>query len=112
MLSVVNFTSNISEGYVLLSVKFTDNSENAASVSWDFGDGTASKEADPIHTYFTAGTYTENLTVTNINGTDSKTAIINVLTLPPIINSITVPLNPVPVGTNIAANASVRYLGI
>ena len=76
---VAKFTTNVSEGYAPLTVQFNDNSENAISFNWEFGDGTTSTEKDPIHTYSTAGIYTVNLTVSNENGTDSKTAKINVL---------------------------------
>ena len=75
---VADFTTNVSEGYVPLTVQFNDNSENAVSFNWDFGDGATSTDKDSIHTYSTAGIYTVNLTVSNENGTDSKTAKINV----------------------------------
>jgi len=43
--------------------------------SWDFGDGTASTDAAPEHTYATAGTYMITLTVTDNQGvTASKSA--------------------------------------
>ena len=76
---VADFTTNVSEGYAPLTVQFNDNSENAVSFSWDFGDGATSTDKNPIHTYSTAGIYTVNLTVSNENGSDSKTAKINVL---------------------------------
>ena len=37
-----------------------------------------STDQNPTHTYSTAGMYTVNLTVSDANGTDSKTATINV----------------------------------
>ena len=77
--SVVDFTSNVTEGYVPLSVQFTDFSKNATVWYWDLGDGTFSTEQYPIHVYSTAGTYNVNLTINNENGTFSKTAQINVL---------------------------------
>ena len=62
-------------------MKFTDLSQNAASRSWDFNnDGIAdSSEVSPVHVYTAPGTYTAKLTVNDANGTDSKTATINVL---------------------------------
>lgn len=36
--------------------------------SWDFGDGSNSTEADPVHTYATTGFYTPNLIVTTPYG--------------------------------------------
>ena len=39
------------------------------SVSWDFGDGTASGETNPVHAFTTTGTYTVAVTVTYVNNT-------------------------------------------
>jgi PKD repeat protein len=74
-----NFSSNVTEGYAPLSVRFTDLSENAVSFYWNFGDGATSTQQNPVHTYSKAGNYTVNLTATNAYGTDSKLATINVL---------------------------------
>ena len=41
-----------------------DNDENY----WQFGDGTASTEVNPVHTYYDAGSYGASLTVTNDYG--------------------------------------------
>ncbi len=76
--SVVNFTSNVTFGYAPLSVQFIDQSANVSSWNWNFGDGTASTEQNPIHTYTAAGNYTVNLTASNGNRTDSKLANISV----------------------------------
>ncbi len=76
---VINFSSNVTEGYAPLSVQFTDLSENATSRKWDFGDGYNSTEQSPTHTYPFAGIYTVNLTISNANGTASKLTTINVL---------------------------------
>lgn len=78
VLPVANFNANITEGFVPLAVKFTDLSENATGWKWDFGDGNDSIEAEPIHIYDAAGTYTVNLTVSNMNGTDSMKKSITV----------------------------------
>jgi len=53
---VAKFTTNVSEGYAPLTVQFNDNSENAVSFDWDFGDGATSTDKNPIHTYSTVGT--------------------------------------------------------
>lgn len=42
-----------------LTVRFTNTAQgNVAGGSWDFGDGTMSTEANPVHTYTSAGNYT------------------------------------------------------
>ncbi len=79
ILPTANFSSNITSGYAPLSVQFTDLSKNVTGINWNFGDRITSIDQNPTHTYSTAGNYTVNLTVSNANGTDSKTATINVL---------------------------------
>ena len=46
--------------------------------SWDFGDGATSTEANPTHTFNTAGTYNVRLTATDSTGkSGSSTVVIN-----------------------------------
>ena len=79
-------------------VAFTDLSTEAASYSWDFGDGTTSPLANPTHTYASAGTYAVQQTVTNGCGTNS--IIKNVVIYPSgvieesIIRNISIYPNP------------------
>ena len=77
---VANFTSNVTSGIAPLTVSFTDLSTGAPnSWQWNFGDGAASNEKDPVHTYLSPGNYVVNLTSSNENATASKTATITVL---------------------------------
>ncbi len=78
---VADFSTSATSGLAPLSVQFTDHSQNAASWSWDFNnDGVAdSSDVSPAYTYTNPGTYVAKLTASNANGTDSKTAAINVL---------------------------------
>ncbi|MPM51912.1 hypothetical protein SDC9_98664 [bioreactor metagenome] len=78
MLPVANFSSNVSEGSAPLTVQFTDFSENATGVIWDFGDRISSTDPSPVHTFSDVGNYTVNLTVSNANGINSTTRTINV----------------------------------
>jgi PKD repeat protein len=73
---VANFTVNTSFGEPPLTVQFTDTSTGTPpfSYSWDFGDGTNSTEANPVHTYENFGYYYVTLTVSNDYGTDTKSA--------------------------------------
>ncbi len=64
-----DFTANITQGPIPLSISFTDKSINAASLEWSFGDGSSnSTEKSPVHTYKTAGKYTVTLTAKDSNG--------------------------------------------
>ena len=78
---VANFSSNVTEGYSPLTVQFNDLSQKATSRIWDFnGDGQPdSSDVNPIYVYADLGNYAVNLTVSNENGTASKTAIITVV---------------------------------
>ena len=53
-------------------VNFTDQSTNAISWSWDFGDGGTSTLQNPTHTYATVGTYNVTLSVQNNFGCESS----------------------------------------
>ena len=46
-------------------VTFSDQSTNATSWYWDFGDGAMDSIANPVHTYTTSGTYTISLIATD-----------------------------------------------
>lgn len=92
---IAAFTTDVSDGFVNLNVKFTDSSINAETWNWSFGDGTwfnttNSLLKNPEKTYTTAGTYTPYLYVNNTWGTASAHKIIKALT-----------------GANITANMSV-----
>ncbi len=67
-----SFTASPLFGRAPLTVKFTDNSVNATSIKWNFGDGATSTDANPGHTYKTTGFYTAKLTA--INGGKSNAA--------------------------------------
>ncbi|MDX9943026.1 MAG: PKD domain-containing protein [Bacteroidales bacterium] len=49
-------------------VSFTNNTQGAATYSWDFGDGTTSTEANPEHQYPSAGAFEICLTATTEAG--------------------------------------------
>jgi len=67
--SVADFTANVTSGDAPLNVAFNDESTNATSWLWDFGDGENSTQQNPIHVYDSVGIYSVALTVTNANGT-------------------------------------------
>jgi len=66
------FTAYPKEGTAPLAVTFMDLSRGyPSSRQWDFGDGSASTDENPVHTYEKPGKYTVTLTVTNDAGTDT-----------------------------------------
>jgi PKD repeat protein len=61
---------------------FNNNSANANSYSWDFGDGNTSTSENPSNNYATDGTYTVTLTATGDCGTDVTTQTVTIVTTP------------------------------
>ncbi|WP_164913616.1 lectin like domain-containing protein [Methanoculleus taiwanensis] len=87
---VANFTANVTAGTAPLAVRFTDLSTGSpTSWNWTFGDGAASTEQHPAHTYTVAGVYTVNLTVTNADGNDSmvKADFVTVSAAAPLVTA-------------------------
>ncbi len=69
-----SFSSEInSEKYQ--EVSFTNNSINAVSYDWNFGDGNMAIDEEPIHTYEDEGTYTVTLIATSSDGETSQTSM-------------------------------------
>jgi len=54
-----------------LTVTFTNTTTNGETYLWDFGDGTTSTEANPVHTYAHDDIFMVTLTATNANGQGS-----------------------------------------
>lgn len=59
-------------GTAPLTVRFTDLSSNAATWTWDFGDGQGSSEQNPQHVYATGGSFDVTLVVTGPTGTSTR----------------------------------------
>ncbi len=73
---VAAFASDRDRGVPPLDVQFTDLSTGTiTSWLWDFGDGSTSTEAAPLHTYLSDGMYTVGLTVTGPSGIDMATRV-------------------------------------
>lgn len=69
-----NFQYSPSAGAAPLQVQFTDTTRanGLYSRNWDFGDGTTSNEANPLHVYGTAGEYDVRLRVQSDQTTSSE----------------------------------------
>lgn len=81
------------------TVTFTNTSQNAASYTWDFGDGNFSTEANPVHTYPEDGQYDVSLdAVSEMCGQDNytETIVINTVGLPEMAGETMLTLFPNP----------------
>lgn len=76
---VAGFTSTTSFATAI----FTNTSTGGGNTTydWDFGDGNASNETDPIHAYSNTITYTVTLTATNECGTNTFTDTVTLSTV-------------------------------
>lgn len=61
-----------------LTLIFTNNTQDADSYLWDFGDGQSSTDFEPTHLYVQPGNYTVRLTAFNLCGQRSTNEIIGV----------------------------------
>jgi len=87
--AVVSFKVDFALAIDGFAVTFENKSQDAASYSWDFGDGSTSTEANPVHTYAAEGSYKVVLTGTS-NGGETKTAEKNVsISLNPTVKAPT-----------------------
>jgi PKD repeat protein len=72
---VIGFGSSVNE----LTTTFTNQTMDAITFSWDFGDGNSSIEENPIHTYDEPGNYTVILSATNACGTTTLSQQVEVV---------------------------------
>jgi hypothetical protein len=70
-------TPNFTVAANSLIATFNNTSTNAVSYLWDFGDGTSSTEASPVHTYAQPGAYVVKLEASNQCKTNIKTFNLN-----------------------------------
>jgi gliding motility-associated-like protein len=71
-LPTVDFTSNVtSDCQIPFEVEFTDNTSNAVSWEWDFGDGNISNDENPSNSYNLLGDFNVQLSVIDQNGCSS-----------------------------------------
>lgn len=78
-----NFTSTDTVSCLTpFEVNFTNNSSNAVSYAWDFGDNSNSSSDNPVHQYNNFGSFTVQLIATNAQGcsdTVSKSSFIRII---------------------------------
>ena len=94
-----------------LEYTFIDmSSANVDEYIWDFGDGNTSNEANPVHTFATAGVYSVSLTVSNECG--SHTFMTEVSAMPSSIENVffsDFSVRPNPFTDQIVVGATLAY---
>lgn len=80
-----NFTFNITDPCDYI-VQFNDQSLNALSLSWDFGDGFTSTVQNPSHQYANSGVYVVWQYVTNAYGIDSTSNFVTINSFNPSLS--------------------------
>jgi PKD repeat protein len=63
-----HYTSNVQVGCEPLTVHFNNVSQGASSFEWNFGDGSISKDRNPVHVFTKPGNYSVTLKASNKNG--------------------------------------------
>lgn len=85
----VDFTYNVDgdeytlDFYVVSTIQFNNTSSKQGAVTWDFGDGATSKEANPKHKYAKSGQYEVKLTV---DGVGSRTYPLLIYDITPVLS--------------------------
>lgn len=85
----VDFTYNVAgedfvlDFYVVSEVQFNNISAKSGAVTWDFGDGQTSTDANPVHKFAQAGVYDVTLT---IEGVGSRTYPILIYDIAPVLS--------------------------
>lgn len=83
---VANFTGTPLKGFAPLLVQFNDTSTGGpTSWAWVFGDGNTSTIQNPTNLYGAEGNYTVNLTVTNVDGSNTTSKFEYIHVAPPLI---------------------------
>ena len=80
------FTLSPQEGYVNAEIRISNQSVNAVSYSWNFGDGNRSTTPDPTHIYNRAGTYTIKLKAFNGSNVDSMSTSLLIKSTPDVVS--------------------------
>ena len=62
-----------------LTVEFTNESKDADSYAWEFGDGNNTTDVNPVHTYPDFGQYTVTLSASGTGGTDEYTVTLDLV---------------------------------
>ncbi len=96
---IPSFTSNTTSGYVPLGIQFNDTtvSTNIQYWNWSFGDNTWFNTTDDMlrnatHQYVSSGSYTVNLSVTNLTGLSFPATNTNTTSIANYIDALSLPI--------------------
>jgi hypothetical protein len=82
---VASFSIDTNEPVVGQPLAFNNNSHNGEKFEWDFGDGYASNESSPVHTYTSTGTFEVILTVTSRDGHTDMSSLTLTVVIPTLL---------------------------
>ena len=106
----VDFTYNVDgdeytlDFYVVSTIQFNNTSSKSGAVTWDFGDGSTSKDANPTHKFAQAGLYQVKLTV---DGVGSRTYPLLIYDITPVL-SVTEQSAPTVVINDVSVNLDIE----
>lgn len=85
MLPEAYFSASPGDPTVGEEVWFRNESDNASSYEWDFGDGYISNEPEPSHRYMATGSYKVVLTVWSHNGLSDEASLVIDVRIPTLL---------------------------
>ena len=104
-----DFTASPTSGTAPLTVTFTSIvTGGITAYAWDFGDGSTSAAANPVHVYATAGSYTVVFTATNASGSTRVEKVDYIIVNPPPAPQVDFTASP----TTGVAPLAVSFTGI
>ena len=106
--SVADFTPDVDSS--TLEVMFMNESPNARTFKWDFGDDETSTESNPTHTYEKDSIYTVQLITSNFCGDDTTEQTIQVGMLPSAKFSADAPAGCLPHTVNFSDSSSANTM--
>ncbi len=79
------FSADPGDPVVGEEVWFTNESDNASSFEWDFGDGMISSDVNPVHKYTASGTYEVKLKAFNEHGLNDEASLTLSVLIPTLL---------------------------
>lgn len=99
---LADFSVDTLVGCAPFDVQFNNQSQNAVTNYWNFGDGNGSTQTSPLHTYNSAGTYNVGLWIYAGNGNDSVAVFSQIVVNPtPVANFQSYELNAITGGDTV-----------